>query len=100
MKKFNILILIFSIFLVSCSEIKRGLTGEKTLATDQFLVKKKKPLVLPPEFDQLPTPKNIEEKEINETENIKKIINIKNLKEQKKVKSNSLEESVLKKIKN
>ena len=52
-------ILLF-IFLYSCGgsfdSIKRGLTGEKENSTDEFLVKKKDPLILPPDFENLPTP--------------------------------------------
>ena len=49
------------IFLVtSCadswSNVKRGLTGEKKNTTDEFLVQKKDPLILPPDFDSLPSP--------------------------------------------
>ena len=36
--------------------VKRGLTGEKADSTDEFLVKKKDPLILPPDFENLPTP--------------------------------------------
>ena len=57
-KKLNFF-LIF-ILLTSCGDtmksIKRGLTGQKKTSTDEFLVKKKDPLVLPPKFEQLPTP--------------------------------------------
>ena len=52
-------ILLF-IFLVSCADsfdsVKRGLTGAKTNSADEFLVKKKDPLILPPDFENLPTP--------------------------------------------
>ena len=49
------------IFLVtSCadswSNVKRGLTGAKQKSTDEFLVQKKDPLILPPDFDNLPSP--------------------------------------------
>ena len=48
------------LFLNSCGgtwdSVKRGLTGEKQNSTDEFLVEKKDPLVLPPNFDDLPTP--------------------------------------------
>lgn len=49
------------IFLVSsCTDsfdsFKRGLTGEKKQSTDEFLIKKKDPLILPPDFENLPTP--------------------------------------------
>ena len=54
------------IFLVtSCadswSNVKRGLTGEKKKTTDEFLVQKKDPLILPPDFDSLPSPSDKEE---------------------------------------
>ena len=46
--------------LTSCADswnsVKRGITGEKLRSTDEFLVKKKDPLVLPPDYDNLPTP--------------------------------------------
>ena len=52
-------ILLF-IFLVSCADsfdsVKRGLTGAKRNSADEFLVKKKDPLILPPDFENLPTP--------------------------------------------
>ena len=52
-------ILLF-IFLVSCANtfdsVKRGLTGAKKSSADEFLVKKKDPLILPPDFENLPTP--------------------------------------------
>ena len=54
------------IFLVtSCadswSNVKRGLTGAKQQSTDEFLVQKKDPLILPPDFDSLPSPSDREE---------------------------------------
>ena len=54
------------IFLVtSCAEgwsnVKRGLIGAKKKSTDEFLVKKKDPLILPPDFDSLPSPSDREE---------------------------------------
>ena len=54
------------IFLVtSCadswSNVKRGLTGAKQKSTDEFLVQKKDPLILPPDFDSLPSPSEKEE---------------------------------------
>jgi len=60
-KKKLILLLAFFFLFGSCSSndwssIKRGLTGEKGNNTDEFLVKKKDPLILPPDFQDLPTP--------------------------------------------
>tara|TARA_B110000483_G_scaffold201655_1_gene242806 strand:- start:325 stop:648 length:324 start_codon:yes stop_codon:yes gene_type:complete len=58
MKKNNPLIRIFLLllFLNSCSTIAEGLGGAKQRNSDEFLVKKKAPLVLPPNFEQLPEP--------------------------------------------
>ena len=36
--------------------MKRGLTGEKMTSTDEFLIKKKDPLIMPPDYENLPTP--------------------------------------------
>ena len=54
------------VFLVtSCADtwgnVKRGLTGTKQQSTDEFLVQKKDPLILPPDFDSLPSPSDREE---------------------------------------
>ena len=53
-------ILLGLIFLASCGStfdsVKRGLTGAKKDSADEFLVKKKDPLILPPDFENLPTP--------------------------------------------
>jgi len=53
-----ILILVF--FVTSCADtfdsVKRGLTGQKRQSTDEFLIEKKDPLILPPDFENLPTP--------------------------------------------
>ena len=46
-------------FVTSCqtmSSVKRGLTGEKSLSTDEFMIKKKDPLIMPPNYENLPTP--------------------------------------------
>ena len=54
------------IFIVtSCADtwgnVKRGLTGAKQKSTDEFLVEKKDPLILPPDFENLPSPSDREE---------------------------------------
>jgi len=53
-------ILSLLIFFTSCGgtfdSVKRGLTGEKRNTADEFLVKKKDPLILPPDFENLPSP--------------------------------------------
>ena len=59
MYKRIIYILLF-VFLTSCANtfdsVKRGLTGAKKSSADEFLVKKKDPLILPPDYENLPSP--------------------------------------------
>ena len=57
-KKIIYLLLVPSIifFVTSCESVKRGLTGEKMSSTDEFLIQKKDPLVMPPDYKNLPTP--------------------------------------------
>ena len=60
MKKNNcpIFLLIF-IFLVSgCQDVKKGFGGKKIDEGEEFLVIKKNPLVVPPDFEKMPLPKN------------------------------------------
>ena len=54
-----IYILFVICFVTSCQtlgDVKRGLTGEKMTSTDEFLIKKKDPLIMPPDYENLPTP--------------------------------------------
>ena len=50
------LLIFFLVFLNSCQSIKDGLTGNKQDKSDEFLVEKKNPLELPPDFNKLPVP--------------------------------------------
>ena len=63
-------IIFFVCFMSGCSSIKKTLTGGSEKNTDEFLVKKKDPLVLPPEFNDLPKPQKQKNEEINEEESI------------------------------
>ena len=91
--------------LSACQSAKDGLTGKKKSNSDEFLVEKKNPLVLPPESDKLPEPKtSIKEVNSNEEEIDLKTIFTKNISIKKKTTSNkiingSLEKSILEKIK-
>ena len=51
------LLLITSLILFSCnSNIGKILRNEKISSTDEFLVKKKEPLILPPDYTKIPEP--------------------------------------------
>ena len=58
-KNYFFLILLF--LLCSCQSVKDALTGKKYESSDEFLVIKKNPLVMPPNFNDLPTPKDVAE---------------------------------------
>ena len=64
------LVFIVFIFLKGCGnsfgEFKETMSGQKITNTDEFLIKKKDPLVLPPEYEKLPLPKTGKQKKSNE----------------------------------
>ena len=64
-KKKTIFLMLLIFLVTSCadswSNVKRGLTGAKQKSTDEFLVQKKDPLILPPDFDSLPSPSDRDE---------------------------------------
>ena len=107
MKKTNPLIASFLIllFLNSCGTIAEGLGGSKKKGSDEFLVEKKSPLVLPPSFGELPEPGKEPEQNISDkkdTSGIEDIINqSSSASTSKKVDDtkNSIEQSIIKKIK-
>ena len=101
MKKFNTLLILFIFLFTSCQSIKDGLSGRKNENSDEFLVKKKNPLVTPPKFMELPEPSS--EKENTETKQAESDFDIKDILEIEKsaeVSSNSgsAEDFVLKQI--
>ena len=107
-KILNILILFSLMILNSCglgSSLKNAVTGKSKPVGDEFLVEKKNPLVLPPNFDDLPEPnegKSLADKEQTTfEEDIKKILKKNNTNNNIETENSnsSLEESILKKIK-
>ena len=107
MKKTNPLIASFLIliFLNSCGTIAEGLGGSKKKGSDEFLVEKKSPLVIPPSFGELPEPgKEPEENIISDkkvTSDIEDIINqssTTSTSEKSDDTKNSIEQSIIKKI--
>ena len=96
-------VLILSLFCISCSG---GLEGfklkKKSSSGDEFLIQKKDPLVLPPDYSKLPNPdEKIDDTDSEETqiEMVLKNDNLKNEETKNSENSNSsLEKSILKKI--
>ena len=56
------------LFLLSCGTVKEGFSNQKKNNSDEFLVEKKTPLVMPPNYNELPEPK-INQQEITEEKN-------------------------------
>ena len=102
MKQFKFYILIaIAILFSSCSSLKEGFTNQKKNNSDEFLVEKKSPLVMPPDYNELPIPN--EKNRNKESNEIKSLISkSKNgeIEENFDKKSSSFEESILEKIKN
>jgi len=111
MKIFSKLIILIStlilIFLSNCQGIRDNLSLKKKANTDEFLVQKKNPLILPPNYDELPKPlknkdevNNIEEQ--NTEIDFSKIFQKSNQvgSSTNSITSKSLEDSIRKKIGN
>ena len=99
-KKKLLMLLITLVFLTSCDSFKRAITGEKKKPGSEFMVIKKEPLTLPPDFTDLPEPEEEDVSEEEETVEVKKILKgITNNTEISTGASEGLEDSILKKIK-
>ena len=118
--KLYIIALTFLFIVSACAKVSEGMTGSKrSKSSDEFFVHKKKPLVLPPGFNDMPMPKPTPKQQAQD-EDIEDLLGIKNqtqndndindiedlLRTKKKTNSNisqsesdkSLENSILKKI--
>ena len=94
------LLLAFFVTISSCGTVNEAFTNKKKNSSDEFLVEKKAPLTMPPDFNELPKPKeNIEEDK--PTNSIKELIVEEEVNEIDISSENiNLEETLLKKIKN
>ena len=103
MKYFKISFYLSLVLLIfSCGTIKEGFTNQKKNSSDEFLVEKKSPLVMPPEFNELPKPSNEISQNNPEDNKIEKLINSsdKNKTSETSGDNVNLEQSLLEKIKN
>ena len=73
MKKFKIIFFVIFVttFFYSCATMKKGFESQRKNSTDEFLVEKKQPLVMPPDFEKLPIPDQSQLN--NQQENISQI---------------------------
>tara|TARA_B100000902_G_C26804867_1_gene666281 strand:- start:186 stop:509 length:324 start_codon:yes stop_codon:yes gene_type:complete len=105
MKVFKIfLLLILVIIISSCGTVKDAFNNQKKNSSDEFLVEKKSPLSMPPDYGKLPIPKTTQNQIENEDEKIKNLISDnENSIDQKNKNSNNqnqdFEQKLLEKIK-
>ena len=97
-----ILFITFLIFIVaSCTSMKEAgqvLRNEKIKTTDEFLVKKKQPLILPPDYDKIPEPGSSNKIQNNDKNKIRKILKQSEADQADMNKSGSVEKSIIDKI--
>ena len=103
MKKIKVMLFLTIVFFTfqSCQTVKEGFSSQKKKSTDEFLVEKKSPLVMPPDFNELPLPKiseNIEEEENESGNNIEKLISNNNSPESSGVQDKNFENLIIEKI--
>ena len=99
-KKINLLTIVLFL-IVSCGSLddaSKTLRNEKIKNTDEFLVKKRNPLVLPPNYEKIPEPGETSQTKNNEDNKIKKILGATQEKNSPKNSSSSVEQSILNKI--
>ena len=103
MTKNFLIIIFFAIFINNCSTVKKGFESQRKNSTDEFLVEKKQPLVMPPNYNKLPEPGTSKTSNI-ENKNFKKlVINKEKSLEDKSINNSSkknTEKFILDKIKN
>ena len=102
MKKINLLFIlgIALIILSGCNTVKKGFKNPKKNSSDEFLVEKKSPLVMPPEFNELPIPNQNEDINQKQENNIKSLISDNNGNNDQEASDSDLEGTILSKIKN
>ena len=102
MSKYKIPVLLtLLIFLNGCGVVKEGFKSPKQKTSDEFLVEKKSPLVMPPEFNELPVPKSTNKKTKKNEKTIESLISNSetNIEKNNKDTDQNLEKTILDKIK-
>ena len=90
--------MMLSFLITSCESMREGLTGSKNRSTDEFFVQKKDPLILPPDFENLPNPSERNDA-VEEMTSFEKKLKNQTTSESSSVTGNSTEESILNQIK-
>jgi len=69
-----ILILVMAVLFSGCSSVKSAFDSGRKNSSEEFLVEKKSPLSMPPDFDELPVPKADKEKKVDQDKDIELLI--------------------------
>tara|TARA_B100000676_G_C17266203_1_gene430679 strand:- start:127 stop:444 length:318 start_codon:yes stop_codon:yes gene_type:complete len=104
MKYFKLLILLNLILLIaSCSTVNEGFKNQRKENSDEFLVEKKSPLVMPPDYDELPIPSGNQDI-LNDDNSIKSLISTgaenNDISDNNSKKNKNFEKSLIEKINN
>ena len=103
MKRFNLHFIFIFALLASCASVKESFDSRKK-NSDEFLVEKKSPLLMPPDYNDLPVPDSEDTKNNDESNQVKELITNSNNSNSNSNKSNnsksSFEKLLIEKIKN
>ena len=103
-KIFNkiLVIITLGLFISGCNTVKKAFDPQRKNSSEEFLVEKKSPLSMPPEFNELPVPSNEKVNKESQINNIESLITEETNNEKlETVESNKdFEKSILDKIKN
>ena len=75
-KIFNkiLVIITLGLFISGCNTVKQAFDPQRKNSSEEFLVEKKSPLSMPPEFDELPIPSNEKVDKESQVSNIESLI--------------------------
>ena len=75
-KIFNKILVIITLclFITGCNSVKEAFDPQRKNSSEEFLVEKKSPLSMPPEFDELPIPSNEKVDKESQISNIESLI--------------------------
>ena len=95
-------IITLSLFINGCNSVKEAFDPQRKNSSEEFLVEKKSPLSMPPEFDELPIPSNEKVDKESQVSNIESLITEKNSNEKIEIikSDKDFELLILDKIKN
>jgi hypothetical protein len=101
-KKLSFLLILIAIFLSNCNTVQKAFDPQNKNTAEEFLVEKKSPLSVPPNFEELPLPSNEIVNKKSPINNIETLITEKNDNEKSEVlvSDKDFEQLILDKIKN